>query len=630
MSTTSIIHTNNWDTVFATTYTYINDQIEAQWPDLTAKTPTLSKIQASLSDNRASVDLNMSAWSLTQGGSGALVRLKLPISTGTFHGISGTYKLAGQTITIQLSLQWVPQPNQTHFTISSNAAAVESDLAANTIVTTNIKNAFSSANVELSSTATISIITPQVCWKITDSSSNVSYYLYVTDVEGSDDLIEVYQYIVESLVISSNSPITPVTVITAGSITDEIDGPLLMELIAKNIDQNLGEFGFVFASVDVVTQLSKNDVWAWLQPTTNEYAVVEPLYNATNDTCNFAILSMVNNNDNKKPVLQVDENAVDPNASHSLLISPNMFLTNMLAPGVSSVFTGSDPGQFTIDADNLTVTNNQKLVWGNFQLDSGKTITLSIEAEDFAMTLSTDHIKVNFTNLSFPIDGIFNIDVGSVNIIWAATFNIALQEGNDSNKTLWFNLPPAQEPISSVSTVMNQTYWDIEEASGILSMALSIIGVAGLRGAKIASNATRTALVRAGVVEATTSTEEALAYITSTLRDAAGGDAFERAAAESAIEMMQPALTNFKYANLWSSIARWCASTAAFTGFLGGGMQLYESILSNAAQKDWNSTPSFTNFANAAIQRYSFGGQSQNLANVQLKESLQLNFTTPQ
>ncbi|KAK3997924.1 hypothetical protein QBC44DRAFT_376363 [Cladorrhinum sp. PSN332] len=136
-----------------------------------------------------------------------------------------------------------------------NVSAIKADLDANK-VTTSITQAFNQGgHVTLSSSAAVTTITKGISRKIADPPSKKSFYLYITDAGGADALIEVYN---------------------------------------ENIDQHLNEFEFVFASVDVVTNLASADVWAWLQPTSNGYAVSEP-EGATNDTSIFAMLSVVQN-----------------------------------------------------------------------------------------------------------------------------------------------------------------------------------------------------------------------------------------------------------------------------------------------------------------------------------------------
>ena len=623
----STISTNGWDTVFATTYSNINAQIAGQWSTLIAKAPSLGQIKAALPNNKASVSLTVSALQLTQGGSGSIVRMVLPITSGTMSGIDGSYDLSGQSITIELALQWVPEPNQIQFTISSNVSAIETDLGANTTVTSNIIQAFASGHVTLSSSATVSTITKGISWKIADSSSKKSFYVFVTDVGGAASVIEVYQYIANSLVVLPNNNITPVTVISAGNIRDPIDGPIFRELISQNIDENLKEFSFVFASVDVVTNLAKTDVWAWLQPTSNGYAVVEPLQSPNNDNCVSAILSMVNNRVNSKPVLQVDANAIAPNSSSSLLISPIMFLKNILLPGASSVFTGSSQSDFKVIETNLSITNTKSLDWANCKLDDNTTVTLSVDPNNFSMGVENDRITLSFSNLNYPIT-MLGATVGHVEIIFTGQFQLALKTGTNGNKTLWFDLPKDQKNITNVSAVMNKTYYTIEEAIGIISIALSVIAIGGALGSKLATRAAEKAVIASGEVEAGATAAEIQAVLQDVLQNPPIRRAFIGEAGADALEMLNSAVINIRRANLWASVAKWSASAAALTGATWGGMKYKESVLEEAAQDKWEKTPAFRKFADMSISYYSFGGLSNlQVQTAALAESMQIGFT---
>lgn len=219
-----------------------------------------------------------------------------------------------------------------------------------------IVDAFAKNGATLSADSKISTLTPNSCWKITDKNQN--YYIYNTNVEGSTKL-EVYEYVTHSLMYSSKNAITPVTVIEVTGVNDPIDGPVFKELVAENIDSHLSEFNFVFATANIVKQLSEQDVWKWVSPTTISYAVAEPSENPTNDNSVLAILSMVGNNTNPEPVQQVNPNAIPDNCDSGFLISPSLFLENIVAKGVVPIFKDSSPADFDINFESLTVTNKK-------------------------------------------------------------------------------------------------------------------------------------------------------------------------------------------------------------------------------------------------------------------------------
>ncbi|KAK9781506.1 putative TULIP family P47-like protein [Seiridium cardinale] len=578
----SVITTNGWDTVFATNYANLNAQIAAQWQTLITKAPSLAHLVGELAKYNVKMDLTTSAWKLTQGGSGSLVNLSLPIASGIFKGIGGSYDLAGQSITIQLGLQWVPQPNQIHFSINSNLQAIQANLDAQPTVTDNVKNAFAAGDVTLAATATVTVITKGVCWRIEDPVSKVAFYVYVTNSGGAPLLIEVYQYVTNSLVIKPPTAINPVTVIYAGNITDPVDGPIFKELVTSNIDQNLKAFEFVFATVDVVTQLVPDDVWSWLQPTSNGYAVVEPLNSPSNDNCIFAIMSMVANRVNPNPVLQVDVNAIGQNCTSSLLISPGMFLLNMLAPGVQTIFKGSNKTDFTLDEKNLSITNKNTLTWANVTLEDGKDATLTVGPGNFSMTVQNDRISINFTNLSYPIT-LLGAEVGRSNIIFSGQFQLSLKTGTNGNRTLWFDVPKDQLLITNVSSVMNDTFYTIEQIMGWVTVGLSLIAIGGAVGKAVATKAAQTALVNAGRLEANATAADVRIAFQEVLQTQPMRQAFIGEADAAALELMQNAKVSLQKANMWASVSKWTAAFAGITGLTAGGMLIEKSILEKAA-----------------------------------------------
>ncbi|KAH7184822.1 clostridium P-47 protein-domain-containing protein [Fusarium flagelliforme] len=625
------IDTNGWDLVYATNYTNVNTEITAQWPTLIASAPSLSKVDETTQEGTEtfSANLTLGPWEVTQGGSGNSICLKLPITSGTFQGILPTpYDLTGQSISATLQLQWVPQPNVTQFTISQDFADVMKDLGGNTTVTTNILDAFANANAPISAISTIAVMTPNISWKITDPSSGKSFYVCVTSANGDVSLLEVYQFNSNTLIVCPNSAITPVTVVSVGSI-ESIDGSIVQGLVSQYLDKHMEDFRFIFATVDVVTSLATNELWGWLQPTTNGYAVVEPLENATNDTCVFGILSMVNGRTNPKAALQVDANAIATGCTSSLIISPTMFLTNMLAPAAYSAFTGASQGDFTIDLKNLSVVNTNTVTWGSVELQKGKSpVSLSVAPNDFSMSVQTDRVTIQFSNLSYPL---YELDmvVGHSDINFVGQFNLGLNSGSNNNKTLWFSPPQDQLGNIDVSSVMNQTYYTVESAIGYLNIALSVVGLASTVASKIATKAAEGAAEDAGQLTADASAEDIQAAFKKILSDPQTRKNFVEQAGDDGAKMLEKTTVNIKRANLWSSVAKWSGTLAGITGVVAGKMQTLESTLEQASQNKWEHTPAFSNFADLAISRYSFAGLTDlNVSTAGLAESFYIGFTS--
>ncbi|KAM0494480.1 hypothetical protein ACHAP8_008623 [Fusarium lateritium] len=625
----STIDTYGWDLVYATNYTSINAEIAAQWPSLIAGAPSLSTIdETSQGGTSYNANLSLGPWELTQGGNGNKICLKLPITSGSFKGPSPTaYDLTGQSISITLQLQWVPQPNVTQFPISNDVSNVIKDLGDNTAITNNILNAFAIANAPISINSTIAVMTPNISWKITDPSSGKSFYVYVTSANGDVSFLVVYQYNSNTLIVCPNSAMTPVTVVSVGSI-GSTDGSIVQSLVSQYLDKHMLDFRFIFATVDVVTSLAEYEVWGWLQPTTNGYAVAEPLENATNNSCVFGILSMVNGGTNPKPALQVDANAIAAGCTSSLIISPTLFLTNMIAPAVYRTFNGASHGDFDIDLNNLSVVNTNAITWGNVELAKDKPpVSLSVVPNGFSMSVQTDRVTIQ-SSLSYPLYQL-DLEVGHSDINFVGQFNLCLNSGSNNNKTLWFSPTQDQRGDINVNSVMNQTYYTVENAIGYLNIALSVVGLPIAATSAIAAKAAADATEDDGEVTVNAPAEDIQTAFKKILSDPETRQKFTEQAGHDGTKMLEMMPVNIERASLWSSVAQWSAILAGITGFDAGTMQTLKSTLEQASRDQWEHTPDFNNFADLAISQYSLASLTGlNVTTAGLARSFQIGFTS--
>jgi hypothetical protein len=298
----------------------------------------------------------------------------------------------------------------------------------------------------------------------------------------------------------------------------------------------------------------------------------------------------------------------------------------MLLPGASSVFAGSSQSDFTVDENNLSISNINKLSWANCKLDDDKTVTLAVNSSNFTMVVENDRISLNFTNLSYPIR-MLKADVGSVNIIFSGQFQLALKTGTNGNKTLWFDIPADQNSATNVSAVMNETYYNIEEAIGCVSIGLCAIGFGAAVRSTIATRAATKTLIQAGEVEASASAEEIQVALGDLLKKPPLRRGFINQSGADALYMLNNAAINVNKANIWSSVAKWAGYTALATGAFSGGMLVVQSVLEEASQDKWEKTPAFTNFADMSISRYSFGGlKNLTVQTATLASSMQIGF----
>lgn len=98
--------TLGWDTVFAVPVKNVNTAFAASraYPesfDYTLNSPIIN----------VNIKGKFGAWALTTGGSGGIVRMALPVSSGTFTPVGGQpIDMAGGKVTISVNLVYVPQP----------------------------------------------------------------------------------------------------------------------------------------------------------------------------------------------------------------------------------------------------------------------------------------------------------------------------------------------------------------------------------------------------------------------------------------------------------------------------------------------------------------------------------------
>ncbi|WP_110946518.1 TULIP family P47-like protein [Pseudomonas bohemica] len=100
---TSTVTTNGWDTVSICRVSALNQRIalEKTYP---------SNIDAVL--DSFSLKANFDAWSITTGGDGRNVKIRIPFGDGTYKGLNGkTYQVAGMSAEVYVKLNYFPLPN---------------------------------------------------------------------------------------------------------------------------------------------------------------------------------------------------------------------------------------------------------------------------------------------------------------------------------------------------------------------------------------------------------------------------------------------------------------------------------------------------------------------------------------
>ncbi len=205
---------------------------------------------------------------------------------------------------------------------------------------------------------------------------------------------------------TSGSSGLPAVIVMATSL-DSVES---LKFVAKGMFQealNADLSGFVqfFHSVLLNETAAQGD-YQWLKPTFLGYAVTD---GTTNDDSVFAALSMLEGDkpidDSGQPLAdEVDGRILEgmpSNANSVFAISAEKFVQHVLLTGALRVIPGTQAADFDQAEDNLAITNNQDLCWGEFLLESGEKVKPTIPARGFRMSVEEDQIKLEFTGVNF-------------------------------------------------------------------------------------------------------------------------------------------------------------------------------------------------------------------------------------
>ncbi len=175
---------------------------------------------------------------------------------------------------------------------------------------------------------------------------------------------------------------------------------------------NPAQFTQVFNTLFLNPVVDTGD-FAWLKPTMASYAVngvyltnpqgIQSFF-PDNEKSLFAVLAKTDGPANPNLTQQIDPAIVAnlPSTANSVLaISGEQLTQNLLLPGAQVILLGSQPTDFTIASDGLSVVNNKLLWWQQFKLQDGTLVTPTVPAGGLRIAINNDHIELNFTGVQF-------------------------------------------------------------------------------------------------------------------------------------------------------------------------------------------------------------------------------------
>ncbi|GGB96424.1 TULIP family P47-like protein [Dyadobacter sediminis] len=674
--------TYGWDNVFAMNFITANEALTTNWGSVDSKAKNIS--QAYNDDDTGltfKLDATFGPWQLAENGDGKNIAMKCPIVSGTYSYGSKSVNFDGlspaPSVKIIVNMNWVPEPGQFHFGINTGVDSIVTDLNAKTVDAA-LSAAFT-ANGKTLSSPDVSVQKAGYEWLIQDGVN--SYYLFFSADKENDKFLNIYQFDKvwkQNLnVLSSSTDSDPAVIIDTinNNPTSGLGATVFPQLLSEWFNVNIGNFNYVFSSIDLSPQLSQSDKYQWIKPTATSYAVTD---NGSLDTGVFGVLSMILNH---QPGTnhQVSPFAIPDGSDAGFLISGEMFMANMMLAGACSLFSNADPSSFAITNDGLTVTNTADMIWGKFMLDDNKKGSIGSQYGTTldAGTLSTDLINALFNQTNVSVDSNYKVEVmskgnqwllskgsgdeyildvngSSIDVFLSTTvtigkgnFNMSLDNSevvidftklkysytsdydvfvnynerltlklNDHN-VFWYDQVTNSMVVSVVKTKSAITREIVE---GCVAAALALIALAGpiIEGLTAATEVTE--LSEDGgtaVID-----EEAMANARAENPDAEA--ASERQASGDAATQSKGKLTNIKAA---FKTPKWkfVGTLAALAGAVAGVDNAVDAIIEKMANDDYEDIPGFDAFANEVIGPYAWPGVSAfTLKSATLTGSLQV------
>jgi hypothetical protein len=212
----------------------------------------------------------------------------------------------------------------------------------------------------------------------------------------------------------------------AGSVDDTATKFVIRAMLEEWCNAHLQEFNHVFAAISV-NEAADTGSFAWLKPHDQGYANAK----TGEDTGLFGVLAMTGDRTRGSLPLTISPFAIPPGADSGLLIAPERVLKDLVAPAMSSAFSGTTAADFELVNDNETVLRNTRAM--TVPVDAGWHYTGKIAAHGFTVTIRGSEIILEIRMLVVEMSPGINVLIHLHEYLKVTT-----KPKSDGTNALWF------------------------------------------------------------------------------------------------------------------------------------------------------------------------------------------------
>ncbi|MBO0610347.1 TULIP family P47-like protein [Myceligenerans salitolerans] len=263
---------------------------------------------------------------------------------------------------------------------------------------------------------------------------------------------------------SEDDPAVVIQSIDYGSSTpSELQKALFQAALANWFNDNLAAFTYVFSVVNLNARAAKED-FQWLKPTYTSYAYFN---GASDEESYFGVLNLTQGDSPDGLTNQIPPSAIPSGCQGSILISNNLFLREMILPGLTKSFTGATESDFDLNSTGTVIENRDTIT-----LDD-----IRIGAVDYTPELHTFRLQIVGDEIQIDTKTKVHVSPGIDAFVTATEFyRIVLVDKPDGSQTLDF--ARSRDPL--------RNHW-METATWV-TVTEVIVGIVGAIAATVAGN----------------------------------------------------------------------------------------------------------------------------------------------